>query len=187
MLFLLTEAKCLSFSEAMSIHSGKDIDGNLFSKLHNQRGGLFNPAGAQIATSIYAGLFTLGTGNYYLWNTSSWTDLVNKWTSLNSQNYRLISLNTDYDDPTTTWFVGCWTEGTGGSYLWRTSDWEDFTRVFSMNKSSLRLLDIDIHAAGGTRYFTGTQGHQRSAPDRYRPIDNRIDKDWKYYQSSIDQ
>ena len=136
----------------------KIIDGNTVFHKHNQKGGLLNERGAEIATTVFAGLFSAGTGGYYLWRTKDWTDFTNKWTSLVPQNLRLVSFDTDEEDPTATWYLGSWTEGTGGYSLWRTTDWNNFMSMFSQNKSTLRLLDLDIHPSGGLRYFTGTWG-----------------------------
>lgn len=136
----------------------KIIDGNTVFHKHNQKGGLLNERGAEIATAVFAGLFSAGTGGYYLWRTKDWTDFTNKWASLVPQNLRLLVFDTDEEDPSTTWYLGSWTEGTGGYSLWRTTDWNNFMSMFSQNKSTLRLLDFDIHPSGGLRYFTGTWG-----------------------------
>lgn len=140
----------------MTTREPKTIDINTLSLEHIKPGGQLSPAGPQITDTYYAGLFEGGSGGYYLWNTSNWNDFTKKWSDLVEQGLRLVSVDTDEEDPQTTWFLGAWVAMESSYALWRTGDWDSFTQQFQNNSQSMRLVDIDIHPSGGTRWYTGT-------------------------------
>jgi CubicO group peptidase (beta-lactamase class C family) len=152
--------------------SGKDqvIDANTLTL--PQRGGKLNEKGAEVAPILFAGLFSAGSGGYHLWNVSDWNSFVSKWSEIAPQNLRLVSVETYQQDSSTTWYMGAWTQMTGGYALWRTPDWNNFMTTFNNNKASMRLLDFDVNASSGSRWFTGTWGST--------PINQTIihDLDW---------
>src|ERR1700688_3913536 len=130
------------------------IDANSLSLDHVKPGGHLSTLGPQITTTLYAGLFEAGSGGHYLWNTSSWEDFSQKWSALAPQGLRLVSLDTDEEDPSTTWYVGAWVAMQSGYSLWRTSDWNSFYQQFQNNSANMRLVSLDIHPSGGTRWYT---------------------------------
>jgi CubicO group peptidase (beta-lactamase class C family) len=140
----------------MTTQEPKIIDRNALSLDHVKPGGYLSASGPQLATTYYAGLFEAGSGGYYLWNTPSWDDFAQKSSDLATQGLRLISIDTDEEDPATTWYLGAWVGMQGGYSLWRTSDWTSFYQQFQNNSQNMRLVDIDIHPSGGTRWYTGT-------------------------------
>lgn len=131
------------------------IDANSLNLDHVKPGGHLSPLGAQITTTLYAGLFEAGSSGYYLWNTSSWDDFSQKWSALVPQGLRLVSVDTDEEDPSTTWYVGSWVGMQSGYALWRTTDWNSFYQQFQNNSHTMRLVSLDIHPSGGTRWYTG--------------------------------
>lgn len=142
----------------MPTQEPKIIDINSLSLDHVKPGGKLSPRGPQIATTHYAGLFDAGSGGYYLWNTASWNDFAQQVTNLAPQGLHLVSVDTDEEDPTTTWYLGAWVAMQGGYSFWRTADWDSFNQQFQSSGPNMRLLDIDIHPSGGTRWYTGAWG-----------------------------
>lgn len=162
----------------MSTPVVKALDTNVLSLEHAQQGGHFNAQASAVASTVLAGLYTEQTGGYQLWSTPDWNSLVSKFNDLGPQGFTLVSIDTHQEDQNTTYYTGCWTQITGGHYLWRTTDWDDFMSKFNQNASSMRLLDFDIHSSNGNRFYTGTWGSS--------PISQRIiaDLDWDTFTFS---
>jgi CubicO group peptidase (beta-lactamase class C family) len=73
----------------------------------------------------------------------------------------------------------------GGWGLWRTADWVSFQQQFDAWSSGVKLLDFDIHASGGTRFFTGTWGGAPTNQVLVHDLDwNAFTAKWKQLSDS---
>lgn len=130
------------------------IDANTLDPLHAKRGRKFNPSRSNAAPVLFAGLFEAGTGGYELWNTTSWSDFTSRWAAFGAQGEQLVSFDS-VEHAGVTWYLGAWQQIAGGGLLWRFADWPAFLHQFQTNAGNYRLVTLDIHPTGGSRYYTG--------------------------------
>lgn len=140
------------------------VDGNTLSadhaRVHAQKGGKRNPVGAQLATTLFAATFSAQSSiGYTMWNTTDWNSFMDQYNQRLQNGLTLTSVNVFTPDESTTWYLGSWTQVSGGNQaLWVLSDWPSFMTYFDQQKPSSRLLDFAIYATGGTRWILGTFG-----------------------------
>jgi hypothetical protein len=116
-------------------------------------------------TPCYAALFGPGARVAALFKTKDWATFVAKNAEYTSRQASqgepllLSSISTHVDDSATTWFTGVWNEDAGLSAIGRYSDWKSFETAHAKNvKSSQSLVEFEIYAAGGTRFYIGIWG-----------------------------
>ncbi len=110
---------------------------------------------ATSAQNLYTGVWRSGTDNYALYGGLNWSSFTSKWSSLASQNLRLVDVST-YMSNGTRYYNGVWRAGTDGYALYNGVNWDDFVAEWSaLAKKNLRLIDIEIYMQGSTRVYLG--------------------------------
>ena len=118
---------------------------------HELTGGVETENGPKIASTLYAGCFTAGTGDQHLVSTASWDDLNTKQALYVGAGMRMVSIDTREEDGAVR-YVAAWRPMGGGSGLYRTADWSAFKNLFDSWAPSMALLDFDIQPGGGARW-----------------------------------
>ena len=107
------------------------------------------------AQDLYTGVWRAGTDAYNLQAGLTWTDFVAKWSSLGTQNQRLIDVST-YVKGGIRYYNGIWRAGTDGYALYNGLNWTDFVAKWqTLASQNLRLVDIETYMSGTTRVYLG--------------------------------
>ena len=113
----------------------------------------------------FIGVFTKGSGGYYLWRHSSWSSMMKKANENHKKGLRLVDFEIDVENNGVRYYTGVWRSGSYGNYIYKLRGWNAFIAKWKeMGKKNYRLVDVERFKEGSSEIYVGVW---RSGKENY--------------------